>query len=561
MQQSTETNQARPRSTRRQMPNMNLGTAAAAGVVLVLLAVTFVADWMRIPELTLLTTSGTLSPNGDNDFDTLTLSYRLDDEADVTARVLSAEGGSWTMLPETAQTGGQHSVTWAGLNELGQPVTDGNYQIEIIASGAVRSTSAIANLTVDTTAPPLEIINIPNGMRVGENNITVEGQTESGATLLISGSAQPVFVDNGGRFSFTHLLTDGTNNLVLQAIDNVGNVTSVTRDVTLVTVPPEVVIASPLTDSWTNQSVTNVSGVVNTAATITVNNQPVPVAADGSFNYQLLMTEGDNLIQVAATDDVGNVTLEDVLVHVKTTPPIVTLNVGEGQTFGEDVLTLSGTTDPGSIVQINGQSIPTSEAGNFAITLGLLEGANIINIVARDRAGNTTSLARQVTYQPGSAPSGLARLFRNLSVLPTVAIPALLLGGSLFAFFMFRQRGLSIALSTEQQVFRPGLPGEGKYLYIFLDIDQDARVTLEVLDEQGYPRATILKDRRRSARRHTLSWRGYDDYGQPLAPGVYTIQAEAGLNPVKVSSSIQIRIEQDYLAHRGQEQQRVGIRE
>ncbi|MFQ5617281.1 MAG: FlgD immunoglobulin-like domain containing protein, partial [Anaerolineales bacterium] len=507
-QQTTPRSRLRRRkASRRDFRPGLLTTAGSIGLVLVLLAVTFVADWLRTPDVILLSSSALLSPNGDQDHDFTTISYRLSEEAEVTAQVLSPRGGLVrTLLVDDPQNAGQHAITWGGLNELGEPVADGQYRMEITASGTVRASTQNVNLVVDTTPPALQLANIPNGLRVRENALTVEGVTDPDATLLVTGNPQPVNVDSRGRFAFLFRLNEGANLLEIRAADPAGNSTALRRDISLVVTPPEVTIASPIDDSWINQSLVTVSGRASPEVTLAINEQPVTVAEDGAFNHQMTLQEGDNLIRVAAADDVGNVTLEEVLIHVKTTPPAISLNIEDGEVFNDPVLQLSGRTEVGATVQVNGQVVPVGQAGNFQLGLQLFEGENIVDIEVRDQAGNVSTLTRQVRFETGSAPTGLERLLRNLSVLPSLTVPALLLAGMLAAFALFRQRGVSMMLSVDQQRFAPGLPGEGKIMLLWLDLDRTTRVSLEVLDQRGYPRATILRDRRRTARKHTFSW-------------------------------------------------------
>ncbi|NJN44940.1 MAG: hypothetical protein HC806_09630 [Anaerolineae bacterium] len=328
-------------------------------------------------------------------------------------------------------------------------------------------------------------------------------------------------------------MNEGANLLEIRAADQAGNSTVIRRDVSLVVTPPEVIIASPADDAWLSQSLISVSGQAPPDVELTINDQPVTVAANGAFNHQITLEDGDNLIRVVATDDVGNVTLEELLVHLKAGAPTLTLNVEDGEIFNDAILQLSGQTDPGAFVQVNGQVVPVGETGSFQIALQLFEGQNIIDVQARDQAGNVTSLARQVQYKVGVSPSGGSRLLDNLAVLPSLTIPFLLLAGFVIAFVLLRQRGVAMTIALSQQSFKPGLPGEGKMLLVFLDLNRDVRVTIEILDPNGYPRATLLRDRRRTARKHTFSWDGYDDFGRPLTPGEYTIQAEAGTTPSK----------------------------
>ncbi|GAB4578902.1 MAG: hypothetical protein Fur0022_16390 [Anaerolineales bacterium] len=526
-------------------------TAASIGVVLVLLSLTFVADWLRTPEITLLSTTALLSPNGDQDRDFVTLTYRISEEGRVTAQVVSPRGGLvQTLLLDEPQLPGQYSIIWNGLNELGEVVADGQYRLEITARGTLRSSQQNLTLQVDTTPPTMQLANVPNGLRVRENALTIEGVTDPGANVFVTGNPQPVQVDGQGNFAFLYRLNEGPNVLEIRAVDPAGNSTTLRRDISLIVTPPEVVIASPVDDAFLNQSLITVSGQASPDVTLTVNDVPVTLGQDGTFNHQLTLEEGDNLIRVVATDDVGNVTLEELVVHLKSGAPSLSLNIEDGETFNEPVLQLTGRTDPGAIVQINGQVVPVGEGGDFQLALQLFEGQNIVDVVARDQAGNITNLTRQVRYAISTAPTGLQRLWENLSILPSLTIPVLLLAGLLIALVMFRQRGVTMTLAVDQPTFKPGLPGEGKVLLIWLELTRDTNVTLEVLDPNGFPRATILQNRRRTARKHTFSWDGYDDFGRPVPPGDYTLQAEAGANPIKVSTAIPIRIEEDILAHR-----------
>ncbi|HNB53157.1 MAG TPA: FlgD immunoglobulin-like domain containing protein [Anaerolineales bacterium] len=550
-QQIPRTPLRRRRTSREEFRPGLVTTAVSIGAVLVLLSLVFVADWLRTPDITLLSSTALLSPNSDQDRDFVTVSYKISEEGTITAQVVSPRGGLvQTLLQGEAQNPGQYSLTWNGLNELGEVVEDGQYRLEIVARGTLRASQQNLILQVDTTPPTMQLANVPNGLRVRENALTIEGVTDPDANVFVTGNPQPVQVDGQGNFAFLYRLNEGPNALEIRAVDPAGNSTTLRRDISLIVTPPEVVIASPVDDAFLSQSLITVSGQASPDVTLTVNEIPVSIGQDGTFNHQLTLEEGDNLIRVVATDDVGNVTLEELVVHLKSGAPSLSLNIEDGETFNQDVLQLTGHTDPGAIVQINGQVVPVGEGGDFQLALQLFEGQNIIDVVARDQAGNTTNLTRQVRYALSTAPTGLERLWENLTVLPNLTIPFLLLAGLVIALVIFRQRGVTMTLAVDQPSFKPGLPNEGKVLLIWLELSRDTNVTLEVLDPNGFPRTTILQNRRRTARKHTFSWDGYDDYGRPVPPGDYTLQAEAGTNPVKVSTAIPIRIEEDILAHR-----------
>ncbi|MBN1147995.1 MAG: hypothetical protein JXA78_12125 [Anaerolineales bacterium] len=528
-----------------------LTTVLTVLVVVILLAATFVADWLRVPQFELSADAVIISPNGDRDHDVATASYNLTEDARVTAQVLSEGGGvARLLLQDEMQPAGQHFVNWDGYNELGSVVEDGRYRLQIIARGSMRGNAKDVVLQVDTRPPPLQLANLENGMRVGESALLIQGVTEPDALVWIGGEPQPLSVDTQGRFVFQHKLAEGSNLLEVRAVDQAGNSNRLLREVVLVTTPPDVTITRPADGAWTNQAILNLEGVASPSVTVSVNDQPVTVNEDGEFTYELLLEEGENQVRIQASDDVGNLTQIERLVHLKTQPPDVRLNFAEGVEVSDSLFQVSGRTEPGVTVLVNGRIIPVSALGDFQASTFLSEGDNLVEIVARDQAGNVTTLSRRVRLGPAQASSGVARMWRNLAALPSLFIPALLAASLLLALFLLRQNQVSLMLSVEQSTFTPGFPGENRVLELLLELNKPARVTLEVIDQSGVVRATLLNNRRRSARQHLFYWDGYDDYGNPMRPGDYTVQATAGLPPVRVSSAVQLAIMEDPSLHR-----------
>jgi len=534
-------------------------TTLTIGAVLVLLAVTFAADWLRTPDLTLSAAPLLLSPNGDQDHDATTATYTLSEEANVTVQVFSEAGGLVrTLSTQQPQTAGQHFVVWDGRDDLGQAVADGRYRLQVTAKGAVRAASQGVSLQVDTQPPALRLINFPDALRVREPSLAVQGLTDPDATVWVTGNPQPIAVDGQGRFNFQQKLTEGVNQLEVRAVDPAGNSIRLPREIALVTTPPDVVVTSPIDDEWTNETLTTVSGQAPPGTTLKINDQPITLNADGRFQYELLLEEGDNLIRVLATDDVGNVTTQERLVHLKTKPPLLALNLEEGAAFGSSLLQLTGRTDVGATVMVNGQVVPVSALGDFQVALNLFQGDNVVQAEARDQAGNITTLARQVRYDLSPPAQGLGRLSRNLSDLPSLAVPLLIALPIILILAFYRLRPVSLVLSVDRRAFTPGVPGEGKVLILSLDVSKPARATLEVLDQYGRPLATILHNRRRSAGEHHFFWDGYDDYGRPVPPGEYVIQAVAGTPAASVTSAVHVTVQEDALVHGRAGRRRAG---
>jgi flagellar hook assembly protein FlgD len=379
-------------------------------------------------------------------------------------------------------------------------------------------------------------------MQVNKPNLSLEGITEPGTVIFISGSSQPLYVDNSGRFTLPYKLNDGNNSIDIQATDAAGNTTRLKRAVWLVTEPPAIELTRPLENAWTNEQLLTIEGQTRPDATLTVNNQSVKVNTDGSFQYQMILDQGDTILHFIATDSVGNIATLDRTVHLKLGASAIQLNILDGATVADPNLQLVGKVEPGSQVTVNGQAVAVGMLGDFQVVMPLNSGANTINIQSVDQAGNTTTLTRQVTYDVGGT-NGVERLSRNFDQLPALIVPSVLIMAGILAFIYLRQNRVTLALSVDQPIFSPGGFGDENMLAISLDLSKTARVSLEVLDQQGNPRATILANRRKLGRRHVFYWNGYDDRGLALPAGDYTLQAEAGAPPLQVASAVQLRIE------------------
>jgi hypothetical protein len=310
----------------------------------------------------------------------------------------------------------------------------------------------------------------------------------------------------------------------------------------LVTAPPDIELTRPLDNEWTNQQLLTIEGKTRPGATLEINNQTIKVNADGSFQHQLILDQGDTTLHMVATDSVGNIATLDRVVHLKVGASTIQVNVEDGATVADPNLQLVGKVEPGSQVTVNGQAVAVSVLGDFQVIAPLNTGDNTIRVESRDQAGNLTTLVRSVSYNSGGT-DGLSRLSRNFNQFPVLIVPSVLIMAGILAFIYLRQNRVTLALGVDQPIFSPGGFGDDNVLGITLDLSKTARVSLEILDQQGNPRATILLNRRKMGRRHVFYWNGYDDRGLPLPPGDYTLQAEAGAPPLQVTSAVQIRIE------------------
>ncbi len=111
-------------------------------------------------------------------------------------------------------------------------------------------------------------------------------------------------------------------------------------------------------------------------------------AANGSFSISVPLTEGVNTIFVNATDRFGNLATAVKSIISDTTAPsllIVTPNTPVSPT---STVWVSGRTDPGAYVVVNGYSVAVSPLdGTWGVNLTLPDGLNIITVVAANSVG------------------------------------------------------------------------------------------------------------------------------------------------------------------------------
>ncbi len=157
---------------------------------------------------------------------------------------------------------------------------------------------------VDATAPTITITLPVDGTVTGLATIGVQGRTEAGAILTVAGAAVPVSAQ--GEFQTQVTLKDGQQSIMLTAIDMAGNVGQAQLKVTLDTTPPALMITKPIMYSIVLTNVCEVSGKTEPGATVSVAGTAVSVNADGTFSRNVMLKEGENLIEITATDAVGN---------------------------------------------------------------------------------------------------------------------------------------------------------------------------------------------------------------------------------------------------------------
>ena len=189
------------------------------------------------------------------------------------------------------------------------PFADGEVAIVVEATDVSGNVGRLVIVvTIDTPPPSVWGLSVANGTATGDRDLELAGRTELGARLTLGGRDVPV---ESGAFSAVHGLSEGWNSIVLVVVDLAGNSNSTVLRVLLDTVPPELILdfitgpemrvkeASYEVRGRTEPLAVLVVEVGGTAYNVTVN-------VDGTFSRMLSINPGRTLVNVTATDRVGN---------------------------------------------------------------------------------------------------------------------------------------------------------------------------------------------------------------------------------------------------------------
>jgi hypothetical protein len=379
------------------------------------------------------------SPDPTND-NTPTLSGTATDATSpITSVEYRVDGGDWITAEASNGTFDELSEDFIfTMAELG----DGEHLVQVRATDTAENASLSASytFTVDTTLPSLTLNPFLN--YTNDNTPTLSG-TATDATSPITSveyrvndgdwiAAEAIngtFDELSEDFTFTMVeLADGQHLVQVRATDAAENVSPLaSRVFTMDTTAPSLIL-NPFPD-YTNDNTLTLSGLaIDTTSPINLVEYRVDSgdwiaaeASNGTFDepsedFAFTMAElddGEHLVEVRATDAVGNVSLPaSHTFTVDATPPSLTLNPFPSYT-NDPTPAFSGTaTDtlsPITSVQYRldgGAWIPATAVDDvfdepteeyYLITAMLADGPHTIEVRAWDVLGNTTTPANYAT--------------------------------------------------------------------------------------------------------------------------------------------------------------------
>jgi hypothetical protein len=373
-------------------------------------------------------------------------------------------------------------------------------------------------VTLDTIQPWIQVRHPVQGEILPRPEVTVVGTAEPTAMVYVNDEL--VTLQNG-YFERVILAVEGEDyDIVVRAYDLAGNEYNETITIFVDTEEPYVEITKPTEDAEpVNIARYIVEGNVVfeeevTAEIVLLNGLPytliddgtghlmrVPIelAEDGTFSIPVDLMEGMNNLVVEALDAVGNRATASRVIQLDTKAPTLVLFIDPMVRTAEGdmrsparTVSISGYTDPGSILTVNGDVLIISPTGEFSRTFDLNpSGETMIILSSLDPANNTRVIEQSVEFSPDIEKQdeetdwGFYALIGSIAFLIVVIV--------VMIFFVARRSG-EVVEAEEPMMAAELAP-------VVVDEEPEEEVEEEVEEEPAPPAAPRPMPRRPAPRR------------------------------------------------------------
>lgn len=331
----------------------------------------------------------------------------------------SLTGQAAMTLTGTTEPGSVVSVFNAATNISGQASVIDNVWIYVVSlvegsngisvsSAKSGSTSARKDIAIvlDTLPPAITASLLSDGSMAANQVLSISGTVTDQTPLTLTVNGNPVIPVNG-QFNTAIALNLGSNAILIAAVDELGNASSVVRTITFDPALPKVVVSSPVDGLYTNSE--DISIVLNAldASAVKINGFPaLPGVSAGQWNSSVKLVAGINTILIDATDVYGRTVQEKRTVHFDNVAPVVTIT-----TPSQDVatktpgLSIKGTVSDNTEIKSMRATINNIDApltllnGEFTVFAEFSkEDSYSVAVTVTDIANNTATSLRTIIY-------------------------------------------------------------------------------------------------------------------------------------------------------------------
>ncbi len=336
------------------------------------------------------------------------------DRVDLSWEQIESSGGYWIELAFDGRFDRMADSLW-GIEENridGHPLAPGTYYWRVAALddfGLPGQMSSVRRfeLRTDDTPPYLQIRTPEPDAILRDAAVTISGETEAGAAVLVEGSVADI--DQNGRFFHTVEAREGQNVIAVVARDTAGNETTRSisfgyvadqrRDVTYDQAVPRDEAGRFLSANEVLSLSGSVIGGARVSAVDSFGGQrsETYADADGRFALNVPLRSRSETLGLKVTTVSGYAYDETIETAIIDQPPTIRLPQPPPQVTAQGGLSLDIETEVGADLLVNGRP---AEVRNGAATaeIQLNQGPNTIEIVATNKVGLVTIEKRTVIF-------------------------------------------------------------------------------------------------------------------------------------------------------------------
>lgn len=162
-------------------------------------------------------------------------------------------------------------------------------------------------------------------------------------------------------------------------------------------------VKGPENDATVQSDGVIVHGMVSLDASLKIANKSVDLDAAGRFSILVDLKPGFNEIEINASrgDNSRRSTLRVTSAVLPPQPFFLMVTQPEDQSVvSQSPIMLAGRTSAGSVLSVNGVSVPVDSLGIYSIQITLDAGPNIIDVLATSGDGDVLSAVIAVIYRP-----------------------------------------------------------------------------------------------------------------------------------------------------------------
>ncbi|MDP6549330.1 MAG: hypothetical protein QF659_04585 [Dehalococcoidia bacterium] len=162
-------------------------------------------------------------------------------------------------------------------------------------------------------------------------------------------------------------------------------------------------LLSPVDGASSEVPAVAVLGKTSADAVVEINGVPVEVAADGSFQRDMVLGDSENEIEVTVEGLSGEAEIQSA--EVLYSPPadglpFTVFYPPDGLEVSQPNLMVIGGTRADAAVAVNGSPVDVNVLGLFSTTVSLEQGANLIEVISADVQEDVRFEALVVFYLP-----------------------------------------------------------------------------------------------------------------------------------------------------------------